>query len=151
MDGLLLDFLAAWGGRGPDVTLPAVVSQPPPAGGRVVDLSEPFSGLDAEQDRQYPGREREQDEHQGAGLRGRAVLRGEFGLAEAGASTQPVPAVAGADHAGIVAAGRRSRGGGRGRGGGRAGGQGRGRGTRGVGRGGGGPKKGGRRARVPPP
>src|SRR5260221_8174759 len=111
MDGLLLDFLAAWGGRGPDVTLPAVVSQPPPAGGRVVDLSEPFSGLDAEQERQYRGREGEQDEHQGAGLRGRAVLRGELGLAEAGASTQPVPAVAGADHAGIVAAGRRSRGG----------------------------------------
>ena len=56
---------------------------------------------------QEPGDGGQQDQDQGAGLGRGPVLRGEFGLGQAGAAAQPVPAVPGADHAEVVPAGGR--------------------------------------------
>jgi hypothetical protein len=71
--GLLLDFAAAGARRGGDQALPPVVDQAPVPGTRVVDLADSLGGLDAEQKREDPAREREQDEDEDAGLDGRAV------------------------------------------------------------------------------
>jgi hypothetical protein len=110
VSGLLLDLFTAGPRRGFDSALPAVAGEPQAPGTRVADLPGPLGGLDADQEREQPAAEREQDQEERMGLGSRPVLRGKFGLGQAGAAAQPVPPVPGPDHAGVMAAGGRGRG-----------------------------------------
>jgi hypothetical protein len=83
--------------------------EPPVLRARIVDLSKAVGDLDADEDAEEPAGRGEQDQDHGAGLGSGPVLRGEFGLGEAGAAAQPAPAVPGPDHAQVVAASGRRR------------------------------------------